>query len=636
MRPFSALVALTLFAPLVPLAAVAGAQTPIGGNVFDGAGGPLLANTVYYTTSHLVVPPGQTLTIQQGVTLKMGDKHSFVVNGVLKCQGVAIDPVWITSIKDDLHGGDTNLDGGATVPSSSDWAGIAINVSDATNIAHARIVYAGWGNTPAINALDSDFTLSDTQIGKVAAGGLHVDTLSFPHVSRCSFEGCGNAPAVTGAVIDSLPGYSGNVAFGTLNGDFIRVDQSVPGFPALQVFGNTMISPSNVINGVLVPSFHISVRAGGSLTLTAGLVVKPLSAMTLNVDPGGKLEILGTRRSPVVMTSIHDDAFGGDTQLDGNTTTPVAGDWRGIDMLAGALPSKMENVLMRFSGFGGAWSVQNAAAGFEMRDVRVEHAVTGFNLSDAAVADDLVTWDLQQYGFRLWAGSFALRRCTAVAGGQPGFFKTGSFAGTVSSSIGRSNVGGDFSGFPAGSVNYCTGTGIVGGVANVNANPQFVSETFGDLRLLAGSQCIDTGDPFDTPTGVDAYGTPRTLDGTLSGTQLRIDRGAYEFSHASLDLSGVNTPGGNLNISLAGTAGMQAFVILGIAEQNQPFGKFGRLLVSTAQPFQIYPWVPAPSLVTIPIPPSIPTPLPVVAQALVVTPGYAAGNTSATDSVVIQ
>ncbi len=634
MRPFSALLALSLFAPLAPLAV---GQTPIGGNVFDGGGGPLLADNVYYSTSHIVIPPGQTLTIQQGVTLKMAPTHSLIVNGVLLVQGVAIDPVWITSIKDDLHGGDTNLDNGATVPAAGDWAGIAINVSDATNIAHARIAYAGWGNSHAINVSNSDFTLSDTQIGKVTFGGLHVDSQSFPHVSRCSFEGCGAQPAVTGAVIDSLPGYSGNVAFGTVNGDFIRVDQSVPGSGGyLEVFGNTVISPGNVINGVLVPSFHISVRPGASLTLTSGLIVKPLMQMTLSVDPGGKLEILGTRRSPVIMTSIHDDAVGGDTQLDGNTTSPVAGDWRGIDLLGGALPSKMENVLMRFSGYGSAWSVQNAAAGFEMRDVRVEHAVTGFNLSNAAIADDLVTWDLQQYGFRLWAGSFALRRCTAVAGGQSGFFKTGSFSGTVTSSIGRSNVGGDFSGFAAGQVNYCTGTGIVGGVANANANPQFVNEGFGDLRLLAGSQCIDTGDPFDVQTGVDAYGTPRCLDGTLSGTQLRIDRGAYEFSHVSLDLSGINTPGGNLNIGIAGTPGMQTFLILGTSEQNQPFSKFGRLLVGTATPFQIYPWPSAPSVVTLPIPGNVPTPLGVVAQALVVTPGYQAGNTSNTDSVVIQ
>ena len=63
------------------------------------------------------------------------------------------------------------------------------------------------------------------------------------------------------------------------------------------------------------------------------------------------------------------------------------------------------------------------------------------------------------------------------------------------------------------------------GPGNLQTDPQFVSASAGDLRLLAGSALIDGGDPASTTAlvgSLDAWGQPRITGG-------RIDIGAFEY-----------------------------------------------------------------------------------------------------------
>ncbi|UCC22691.1 MAG: right-handed parallel beta-helix repeat-containing protein, partial [Planctomycetota bacterium] len=77
------------------------------------------------------------------------------------------------------------------------------------------------------------------------------------------------------------------------------------------------------------------------------------------------------------------------------------------------------------------------------------------------------------------------------------------------------------------------------GEGNIDADPCFVEPGYwdvngvwveGDYRLLAGSPCIDTGDPnyVAGPNETDLDGNPRILDGDEDGVAL-VDMGAYEF-----------------------------------------------------------------------------------------------------------
>ncbi|MEN6308535.1 MAG: chitobiase/beta-hexosaminidase C-terminal domain-containing protein, partial [Anaerohalosphaeraceae bacterium] len=68
------------------------------------------------------------------------------------------------------------------------------------------------------------------------------------------------------------------------------------------------------------------------------------------------------------------------------------------------------------------------------------------------------------------------------------------------------------------------------GEGNLDAAPLFVDAANGDLRLQAGSPCIDAGGNAAIPAGVasDLAGTPRIVDGNCDGNAV-VDMGAYEY-----------------------------------------------------------------------------------------------------------
>jgi len=87
--------------------------------------------------------------------------------------------------------------------------------------------------------------------------------------------------------------------------------------------------------------------------------------------------------------------------------------------------------------------------------------------------------------------------------------------------------------------------GVYPGAGNINTDPCIVDDTGGNLRLLPGSPCIDSGDNTAVPGDVtaDLNGFPRFIDDlctpdTSSETAPVVDMGAYEYLPADIDSSG--------------------------------------------------------------------------------------------------
>ena len=334
---------------IVALSGALLAQTPISGDIYDGNGGPLLSGVVYHATGNLHVPVGQTLTIQAGAIVKL----SFVpitVSGTLRSQGTLANPVIITSIHDDAAGGDTNGNGSATLPAVSQWYGMHFPAgSDASVLTHTIIRYTGWGGWENVQMSGSSPSFVDCTFSDGGGGGMRLDSTAQPSVIRCTFARIEAEPAAFGASLAAVANFVDNTVSACSGGNFLRTDSNV-------VTGAVAINPNNCMGGALVYNGNLIVPGGTTLTLGAGVVLKPIAQTTFTVN--GTLLANGTAADPVVLTSFHDDAAGGDTNGNGSATLPAVSQWYGMNFTVGSDASVLLHTTVRYTGWGGWENVQ--------------------------------------------------------------------------------------------------------------------------------------------------------------------------------------------------------------------------------------------------------------------------------------
>ena len=81
---------------------------------------------------NVTIPSGVTVTVQPGAIVKFVDGTGITIQsgGTLNAAGAtSAAPIIFTSLEDDTVGGDTKMDGGATLPVPGDWSGIAVQGS---------------------------------------------------------------------------------------------------------------------------------------------------------------------------------------------------------------------------------------------------------------------------------------------------------------------------------------------------------------------------------------------------------------------------------------------------------------------------------------------------------------------------
>ena len=315
------------------LAAIALASTPLlaqvalSGNVYDGAGGPLQTGVVYHAIGSITLPAGKTLTAQAGAIVKF-DGALFAIDGTLLTNGTASSPVIFTSIHDDAAGGDTNGNGNSTTPGPNQWYGISFtDGSDASSLKFTTVRYTGYSYHPLLNLQTANITATDCTFSAGGWGGIAMDAKSLPTLTRCTVTNVQNRPAIYGVQLDAVPGFTDCVLTGSTGGNFIRIDST-------SLTADRSFQANNCAGGALVYATSLAIPAGRTLTLGPGVVMKAASGLLVQVP--GMLRTNGTSTNPVYLTSIYDDAVGGDTNGDGNATLPGPNQWYGIEFTSGA------------------------------------------------------------------------------------------------------------------------------------------------------------------------------------------------------------------------------------------------------------------------------------------------------------
>ena len=292
-------------------------------------------NITYVLRNHLYIANGTNISVDSGVVIK-GEGYGVTCKGGFRVNGTAANPVIFTSIRDDNQGNpqDTNGDGNGSIPSVNQAPGIFFGPT--SDDSYCRLYYLKnyYGGRPYGNSA-----------GYYTYGIVHIESAN-PEIDRCLFTNLPGESVAIGVYGNSTPIVS-NTTFS--NGSYLPVSMSLVsnptftnitlvsmGYTAILINdqylnSNATLNPRNfagINNVAYFMAQCLTINSGSKLTINPGVVIKYQSGNSC-INVKGALNIAGTSTNKVVFTHGSDDSAGGDSNNNGNGSTPT-NDYFGI------------------------------------------------------------------------------------------------------------------------------------------------------------------------------------------------------------------------------------------------------------------------------------------------------------------
>ncbi len=281
-------------------------------------------NLPYLSTGMNVKKEG-AMTLQPGIVLKFTQGTGLELSGTLSARGCTGYPILLTSALDDTFG-DTNGDGDASAPAEGDWETVKVKDEGVLDLFMATISYNGkdvyvsgdWRRAAVSAQDDSEVMISGSRFSDTKGDGI----VLFDN-AQITLE-----DTDLGQIEWPLRFFSPSVVFKRMSGnDYDDVSHFGIYFNKKEIKKGEEL---NLEQQETLPYFidELNIKEGGTFVLKSA---------NLKIGSGGRIEITGEMRSmgfegnPVLITSVKDDT-GGDTNGDGNTSSPLPGDW-GVIMI---------------------------------------------------------------------------------------------------------------------------------------------------------------------------------------------------------------------------------------------------------------------------------------------------------------
>ena len=310
-----------------------------------------LQNVSYMFTSQLKLSANSTLTIEPGVIIKALSGGYMTIDGTLLAQGTTAEPIIFTEIRDDANGGDTNNDVDASSPSASTWYGINITSTGGNSVIDNCVFrYAGRSTWEALNISDSNPTVSNNHFYK-NGGSLSINgNATSPQISNNVFEEDTYAPVLMS--LGTTPVFTNN-QYTNCTYNAIAINEGTYSDPSYTLGKQDIASLQDVS---YIFNSQIRLSSNSTLTIEPGVIIKALSGGYMTID--GTLLAQGTAAEPIIFTETRDDTYGGDTNNDGEASSPSASTWYGIDITSTSGNSVIDNCLFRYAGRS-SWEALN-------------------------------------------------------------------------------------------------------------------------------------------------------------------------------------------------------------------------------------------------------------------------------------